>query len=146
MWRNSSKSPAACWNVRVCGLWSPCVSAVHPKTLNTSINTDLGRQQAQWTDNKKIYPSQKLEEGDWDGRLLDSGAKTCWLDKRQHDRYWDNSTDFVSGTLPSADLRDLTHGGSAESLVIPSSSPFALAHSVALDQYGLTPNAERNQL
>lgn len=30
----------------VCGPSSPYVSAVHPKTLNTSINTDIGRQTA----------------------------------------------------------------------------------------------------
>lgn len=30
----------------VCGPSGPYVSAVHPKTLNTGINTDLGRQAA----------------------------------------------------------------------------------------------------
>lgn len=30
----------------VCGPSRPYVSAVHPKTLNTSVNTDLGRQTA----------------------------------------------------------------------------------------------------
>lgn len=73
----------------------------------------------------------------------DSGTKTCWLDRQQHDRYWDNSADFVSGSLPSVDLRDLTHAERAESLVIRSSSPLYPGSHWTVNQYGLSPNAGR---
>lgn len=65
------------------------------------------------------------------------------MDRQQHDRYWDNSADFVSGSLPSVDLRDLTHAGRAESLVIRSSSPLYPGSHWTVNQYGLSPNAGR---
>lgn len=62
----------------VCGPSSLDVSAVHPKTLSTSINTDLGRRSGQITKNPSKRDTTR-QEGDRDGPLLKtvSGANTC---------------------------------------------------------------------
>lgn len=144
MWRKTVAAAAAALQHAGRCVWPIKPMCVCSSSKNTQHRHQDRLQSGQITHTKKNYKTRYLthrrREGETGDCWRQRDKKKCWLDRQQHDRYWDNGADFVSGALPSVDL---THAGRAESLVIRSSSPPPLypGSHWTVNQYGLSPNA-----